>query len=255
MIRLTTIGTGTGAPSPTRVSAAHLVESGDCHLLIDCGSGSVHRMASLGIDWMAITHLAVSHFHADHISDIPTLLYAWRYGKLPPRTAPVQLIGPPGFVALFDRLDEVFGGDFRALGFGVEVTEITPGDRMQLGPSISVSAHKVPHTDQSVAYSIGAGRRRLVYTGDTAFDAELAAWAFGCDLLLAECSLPEELAVPAHMTPAQCAELAARARPSAFALTHFYPPLEQIDVARIISARYDGPVHLAYDGWTIELGD
>jgi ribonuclease BN (tRNA processing enzyme) len=77
-MRLTTIGTGAAAPTPYRVCAGHLVEAGATRLLLDCGSGVVHRMAQLGIGWMEITHLALTHFHADHTSDVATLVFGWR---------------------------------------------------------------------------------------------------------------------------------------------------------------------------------
>ena len=77
-MRLTTIGTGTAAPSRGRVQSGHLVEAGAVRLLMDCGSGVASRMADLGVQWQTITHLAITHFHADHVVDLPTLLYAWR---------------------------------------------------------------------------------------------------------------------------------------------------------------------------------
>ena len=79
-MRLTTIGTGTAAPSAERVNAGHLVEAGGVRLLMDCGSGVVHRMAMLGVEWVGITHVALTHFDADHVSDIPGLLVAVRAG-------------------------------------------------------------------------------------------------------------------------------------------------------------------------------
>ena len=103
-MRLTTIGTGTAAPSPTRVQAGHLVEAGDVRLLLDCGSGVVARMAELGLRWQDVTHVALTHFHADHITDLVNLVVAWRYGQLPPRSAPATLLGPPGTAALVERL-------------------------------------------------------------------------------------------------------------------------------------------------------
>ena len=57
-MRLVTVGTGAAAPSPHRVCAGHLVAAGDVRLLMDCGSGVVHRMAALRLDWRAITHVA-----------------------------------------------------------------------------------------------------------------------------------------------------------------------------------------------------
>ena len=66
-MRLTTVGTGTAAPSPGRVQSGHLVDVGDVHLLMDCGSGVATRLADLAIRWQDITHLAITHFHADHV--------------------------------------------------------------------------------------------------------------------------------------------------------------------------------------------
>lgn len=255
MIRVTTIGSGTVAPSPTRVSAAHLVEVDDLCILLDCGSGAVHRMASLGIDWMRITHVLVTHFHSDHISDIASLLFAWRYGALPPRSAAAWLGGPPGFGRIFATLNSLYDNDLDTLDFPLHVSEIEPDTQMQLTSGVRLSAMRVPHTDASIAYAIESGGRRIVYTGDTPCDPSLAQWSSGCDLLITECSLPSELAVASHMTPEQCAGFAALANPRALAIAHFYPSLIPEEAGRIIATRYAGPVHLAYDGWTYQLED
>jgi ribonuclease BN (tRNA processing enzyme) len=92
-----------------------------------------------------------------------------------------------------------------------------------------------------------------VYTGDTAPDPTLGAWAAGCDLLLAECSLPAALAVPSHLTPEQVGDLAAAAHPGRLVLTHFYPPVERVDVAALVATRWPGPLVLAHDGWSTSL--
>lgn len=252
-MRLTTVGTGTAAPSPDRVCAGHLVQAGAVCLLLDCGSGVVHRMAALGLPWPGITHLALTHFDNDHISDVATLLVAWRYGQLPPRTAPCTVLGPVGTRALLERMATVLWDKLLAPGYPLVVRELVPGETVTLGGDVSLTATKVPHTAQSLAFAVRAGGRRLVYTGDTAYDDALADWAHGCDLLLAECSLPDELAIPSHLTPAQCGRLAARAGAGRLALTHFYPPVERVDIPALVAEHYAGPVTLATDGWTTDL--
>ena len=252
-MRLTTIGTGTAAPSAERVNAGHLVEAGEVRLLMDCGSGVVHRMAALGVDWTGITHVAITHFDADHVSDIATLLVAWRWGTLPPRSEPAELIGPPGTHALLARMGEIFGKSVAAPDYPFVVREIAPDGELDLGHGVLLGAHKVPHAEESVAYSVRRGRRRLVYTGDTGPSAALGEWAHGCDLLLAECSLPDEMAIPTHLTPERCAHLAASAEPGMLVLTHFYPPVESVDIPAVIGERFHGPVALATDGWAIEI--
>ena len=254
-MRLTTIGTGTAAPSPTRVCAGHLVEAGADRILLDCGSGIVHRMAGLGIDWMSITHVAITHFHTDHISDLATLMYAWRYGAIPWRVRPITLVGPPSTAELLARIDAVCGGALATMGFPIEVRELGDGESLTLPGGGVLSARRVPHTPESVAYSIEHERRRVVYTGDTGPDDALGAWAARADILLAECSLPKAMRVESHLTPEDCAELAAAARPRTLVLTHFYPPVERVDVRAIVGERFAGPVMLAHDGWSMALGE
>ena len=252
-MRLTTIGTGTAAPHPTRVAAAHLVETGDVRLLLDCGSGAVHRMAALGVEWSTITHVAITHFHADHIADLPMLLMGWQWGQLPARSEPVMLIGPIGTIALLGRMAAVYGAWMLAPGFPLTIVEITPDAPIALSESVALRAQPVPHTLESIAYSISDGKTHLVYTGDTGDDEALALWATGCDLLLTECSLPDAMAIREHLTPRQVGALASRAQAKRLVLTHFYPPVEMIDIIAAVAERYAGPTVLATDGWSIEF--
>jgi ribonuclease BN (tRNA processing enzyme) len=257
-MRLTTVGTGTAAPHAERVCAGHLVEAGTVRLLMDCGSGVVHRMAERALDWRAITHVAITHFDADHVSDLATLFVAWRHGQVPPRTAPITVIGPPGVRALLDAMAAALWPKLLAPGYPVHVHEIAPGSTLDLGDGARLACVKVPHTAESVAYSVERGGARLVYTGDTGAGegfAELGRWAAGCDVLLCECSLPAGMAIPTHLTPEQCGELAEAAQPRLLALTHLYPPVERVDIEAAIAARFGGAVARCTDGWTTEISE
>ena len=264
MLRFRALGTGTVALSPKRSCAGYLVEADHVRLLIDCGGGVTRRLAELGIEWQSITHIALTHFHLDHYSDLPTLLYAFRYGMLPVRSAPLEIIGPVGTKTLFDKLAGVYGDFVTKPVYPQTIHEIEPGQTRNLQPPSSLpilwtssacnlSAFKVPHTAESVAYSIALGSRRIVYTGDTGVSPELGEWAKGCDLLVAECSLPTTMAIPEHLTPEQVGELGRAAQPGMLALTHFYPPVEQVDIEGLVRRSYAGPLTLAHDGWGFEI--
>lgn len=252
-MRLRTLGTGTVALSASRVCAGHLIDAGEVSLLLDCGSGVTHRLAEHGVNWMGITHVALTHFHPDHFGDLPTLIFAWKYGALPPRSAPVRIVGPAGTAALLERLAAAFGTWVTAPGFPMEIVEIAPDATVELGDGVRLAARKVPHTEESVAYSVERGGRRVVYSGDTAFDATLGAWARECDVLLCECSLPAAMAIPQHLTPEQAGALAAIAAPRLLALTHLYPPVEQVDIRALVAAHFTGSVVIADDGWTLDI--
>jgi len=254
-MKLTVLGTGTIAFSAQRSCSSYYVEAGSARMLMDCGSGTTRRLAELAIPWNDISHVALTHFHIDHHGDLPTLVFAWKYGILPPRTEPIVIIGPAGTADLLARLAAAYGEWLRTPDFPLTVREVAPGETMELSSRVRLSAHKVPHTAESVAYSIERAGRRIVYTGDTGPDDGLAHWAFGCDLLLCECSLPTPMAIPEHLTPEQCGALAARAQPTHLVLTHFYPPVERVDIRAAIATQFAGPVTLARDGWHFEFED
>jgi ribonuclease BN (tRNA processing enzyme) len=254
-VRFTTLGTGTISMSPDRSCAGYLLETGDVRLLIDCGSGITRRLAELAVEWQTITHVALTHFHIDHHGDLPSLVFAWKYGFLPPRSTPVEIIGPVGTAALLERLAAAYGAWLTAPGFPLSVREITPNDAFELPDGLRLTCCAVPHTAESVAYCMERGGRRIVFTGDTGPSDALATWAHGCDLLVCECSLPAAMGIPEHLTPEQCGDLAASAAPKHLALTHFYPPVEHVDIRALVGTRYAGPVTLARDGWHFDLED
>lgn len=252
-MRLTTLGTGTVALQGDRACAGHLVQAGAVVLLMDCGSGTCLRLAEHGLPWAGITHVAFTHFHTDHISDFATLMQAWRYGQLPPRAAPLTVVGPAGTGALLDRIATMHGDWVRQPGFELAVVELAPGAAHDLGDGVTLSVVKVPHSDESVALLVSRGRARLAYTGDMGYDPMVAEALRGMDLLLCECSLPESMAMDGHMTPARCGALAAAALPRHLVLTHLYPPVERTDVRATIAAHYAGPVTIAADGSGFEI--
>jgi ribonuclease BN (tRNA processing enzyme) len=253
-MRLTTIGTGTAAPHPLRVQSGTLVEVAGQRLLIDCGSGVLWRMAQLGLDWGGITHVVLTHFHADHTADLVAFLTAWRYGQLPPRAEPVTVIGPVGTAAFVDALATAFAPSLASFVPGFQVVDRAPHEPLVLPGDVAVECCPVPHTPESVAWSVAHKGCRVTCSGDLGPSDLFAEWAAGSDLLLLECSLPAAFDVPIHLTPEQCGEIAARANPGALWLNHFYPPVEPLDIEGTIRTRWNGPVVRAADGASVTLG-
>ena len=268
-MRVTVLGTAGASPYADRVQTGVLVDAAPVRLLIDCGSGITHRLAALDHAWKDITHVALTHFHSDHTIDFVALIVAWKWGQLPQRTEPLTLIGPVGVGAFVQRLTELYNEPFAELPFPIEIRELTPGSASDLRPQTSdlnsdltpqtsdlaisdllIEAFKVPHSPESVAYSVSGGGSRFVFSGDTGHDEAFAKWAAGSDLLLLECSLPDEFAIPMHLTPRQCGALAGVAQPKLLALTHFYPPVEDVDIRGQVAESFDGAIALCGDGWS-----
>lgn len=254
-MRLTVIGSGTVAPTPQRVAPAYWVEADAVRLLLDCGAGTLHRSASLGIPWHTVTHIALSHFHPDHWAELPTFIFAMRWGIEPSRRAPLVLLGPVGLRQRLDQLAGGFGDWLIEPEFPLEIVEMGADATHRLADDVVLETCKTPHTDESLAYAVRHGAARLVYTGDTGESAELARFASECDLLLAECSLPDARAVPLHLTPTRAGELATAAGARRLVLTHFYPVFGEVDPAATAAERFDGEVVAAQDGDRFRIGD
>ncbi len=253
-MELTVLGSGTVAPSPTRTAAAHWVSTRSTRLLLDCGAGTMHRMASCNIPWPDITHVALTHFHVDHWGEFPMLLFALRWGTEPTRKKPLHIIGPAGLTERMEHAARALGDWVLEPGYPLHIHELQPGDEYALEDDVVLETCKTPHTAESMAYSVRDNSGRLVYTGDTGASDSLADWALGCDLLLAECSLPEDRSIETHLTPKRAGELARRARAGRLVLTHFYPPVEEVDPAAIAADAYGGTVVAARDGDRFTVG-
>lgn len=253
---MTIVGSGTAAPTPERVCSGYWVESDDARLLLDCGAGVVHGMARLGLAWPDLDHLLITHFHNDHIGDIPMLLFALKHGVRPPREKPLAVWAPHGIASRLRAMEAAFGDHVADPGFPVVIREVVSGDAFAVG-GLRVTVSSTPHTDASVAYRVeekaGDRTRTLGYTGDTGPSADLARFLSDVDVLIAECSVPDDEAMETHLSPSSLARLANRAGPGRLVVTHVYPQLDAMDaVARVRAAGWDGEAVRAEDGMVLE---
>ena len=253
---LTVVGSGTVAPNRDRTAPAHWVEAGAVRLLMDCGAGVLHRAASFDVPWHSVTHLALTHFHPDHWGELPMLLFALRWGVEPRRTAPLTILGPVGLRARLEAAANAFGAWVLEPEYPLAVEEVAPGTTVALDAATELETCKTPHTDESMALGLRHAGAHLVYTGDTGESEALARWADGCDLLLAECSLPDHRAVPLHLTPARAGELAAACNAKRLVLTHFYPVFDEVDPVAVAARAFEGEITAARDGdrFTVTAG-
>jgi ribonuclease Z len=70
-----------------------LVEAGRERLLFDAGRGCAIRLSQARVPWRELTHVLLTHLHADHIFAVPDVhVMGWILG----RTDPFDVHGPAG---------------------------------------------------------------------------------------------------------------------------------------------------------------
>ena len=263
MIRFHILGAGGAVPTPTHCPAAYWIDLDGHGMLMDPGPGATVRLvksgrADTGID--AIGTVLLSHLHPDHSADLVPILFA-AHSPVCTNEEPLRLFGPPGLKDLLEQLRGIYGSWLEPRSRVLEVTEWDlegPGLDMPGGGRITPFPTEHPQdrlSRQTLGYVLedGAGNK-IVYSGDTGPCAALKDVARGADLLVVECSTPDELAIDGHMYPSAVAELCCEARPAQVVLTHQYPAAARVNLAAAVLARYDGAVHQARDGDEFTLG-
>lgn len=270
--RFTVVGCGTVVPEAGCSCSAYLLEHRGVRLLLDCGPGTVRSLARVGADWSTITDVWISHFHTDHIGDLPGLLFALTYGLLPEvRTSPLTIWGPRGTRRMLEGFAAATGPQMLDPGFPVTVREVDDAAELELAVGLRLRTLSTPHTEESLALRLdaddtrhegggsgavrGKGGFAIAYSGDSGRAVDLGGFARGCDLFVCECSLPDDIVGDNHLSPSAVADFARVASPGVLLLTHVYPQFrEAADVAALVTgAGYGGRVEVAAEGWTCRL--
>jgi len=263
MIRFHILGAGGAVPTPTHCPAAYWIALDGLGILMDPGPGATVRLvksgcADAGVD--AIDLVLLSHLHPDHSADLVPLLFA-AHSPVCKNPEPLQMYGPGGLKDLLGRLKDIYGSWLEPRSRALEVTEWDiAGPGLELPGGGRITPFPTEHaqdrlSQQTLGFVLedGAGKK-VVYSGDTGPCAALKDAARGADVLVVECSTPDELAIAGHLYPAAVAEICREARPARVILTHQYPAAAEIDLAAAVHAHYDGEVQQARDGDEFTLG-
>ena len=222
MVKLTVLGSGTCVPHKKRGSSGYLLSTGTGAALFDCGNGAVWKLEKIGVDYLEIDNVFITHFHPDHTSDLIPLLFATRYPYGKKRVKPLEIWGPEGFSEFIEKLRAPYGNWVRPEL--VEIHEI--GKKKQEIGGFEIKTFKTVHTENSIGYVVRSGGKKIVYTGDTGYFSGLRKVASEADIFVTECALPDSEKMAVHMTPSDIAEILRESSPKKVVLSHLYPSMD-----------------------------
>ncbi len=248
-MELVVLGSGTTVPHADRGCAAYALRADDGSvLLLDCGPGASRRFPAASIDPRRIVGVLNTHHHADHVGDLPILLFL-RNVLEPPLDAPWTLAGPTGHRAFVEGLVRTFAAGLAdAESEGVALHELRDSSTLQVGP-FRIVAREVAHIAGALGFRVEADGVSVCFSGDSGPCDALVALARDVDLALFECSYAAERSSSMHLTTRTAAEAACAAGVRSLVLTHFYPECLAVDrQAEVRAAGYAGELVLATDG-------
>jgi ribonuclease BN (tRNA processing enzyme) len=249
-MRLTFLGTGSAMPTGGRMQTGLLVESDDAApLLVDCGSGALHRLAATETGYEGVDHVFLTHHHLDHVADLLPLMKAkWLAGS-----ETLTVAGPPGTAELVDGLLSVH--EYMQDRLDLTLREVDVGQFEFAG--YEVEANETVHSMYCLAYRLTADGATLTFSGDSEATEELAAFADGSDVLVHDCSFPDSVDVSNHPTPSQLGEVLAGHEYGTVYLSHLYPHTDgnHDGMLESLGEHYDGEVRFAPEGETVAVGN
>lgn len=209
-MRLHLLGISGPFPESRGATSGYLLEAGDSLFQFDLGCGVLGMLTSLTAP-EELSALFVSHWHFDHVSDIPVLMY-----RLQAYQKKLKVYGPS------DPSSPIYAlvSSLPCFSF----TEVAAGQTFSLNDAeirVCAARHPVP----SVGYRVAFGNKSFGYTGDTNTLPSLAADYRGCDLLLADGLFPTEVwsEEKPHLSARLAAGLAADAGAGSLVITHLNP--------------------------------
>jgi ribonuclease BN (tRNA processing enzyme) len=251
-MELIVLGSGTGYPLAYRSPPGFVARSqGGGAVLVDCGAGTVHRLPRVGIRFESIREVLITHLHPDHALDLVSLLFAKRTPGL--HNEPVLTVrGGRGLDEWLESIRGIFHPWLEPNGYELKVETY---ERPVETEGFLIKAASVHHHPSSLAYRLEdlKGGVSVVISGDTEECDSLVDLARGATVLVTECSFPETMAVPGHLTPRKAARMAQRAGVGRLVLTHFYPQCEGVEILGICREEFRGEVLLAHDYMSIQL--
>jgi len=250
-MELYVLGSGTCIPTVDR-GPSGLALSLPSHLLFfDEGGGSLRQMPRLGLDYRNIDYICITHFHPDHVSDLVPFLFALNYTVDFTRSLPLHILGPEGLKNFYEKLHGIFGRWIEAQTYPRFLHEAKES-RLDF-PNFSVETLPLAHSEGSIGFRVSAQGSSMAYSGDTDYCENIVRLGRNADLLILECSFPDERKTSGHLTPSSAGRIAREARCKKLLLTHFYPVFQGHDILQECRKEFSGEAILAEDGIKITL--
>ena len=249
-MKLTILGSGTAAPMQERSNAGYLLEIHDMKILLDSGAGTIRRLLETKINLFDIENIFYTHLHNDHINDLGAIIWSNNYGLN--RKKPLNIYGPQGIRKYVEILVKKLLKPAK-LYFDINTTELRNSD-FNIG-NIKIKTRETIHSKniKSIIYRVENKKKSFVYTGDTDYCDEAIEIAKNADVLLTECSLPDNKKAEGHLTPCLAGKIAAKAKAKTLILTHFYPEVLKTDIKGKCGREFHGHIILARDKMKLSI--
>jgi len=261
-MKVVIIGSGASMPDSERSSPSQVIVVDEERLLFDCGPGTGMNLMKAGFNPKTVNNIFLTHLHIDHSAELPSIIFS---GYLAGREKKMHLYGPSGtigfcnsfFQLIYPSAPEIIR-KMRKDGWNVSPHEATKGLVWEFGTCRVISA-PVEHGVPAVAYRIETREEAVVVSGDTRPCKSLVELSKGADLLIQECSYPDDMIglarLASHCTASEAGEIARQVDVKKVILTHLFPLWKgrEKEMVKSVSSKFAGEVIPSHDLLEVEV--
>ncbi|MPY22990.1 MBL fold metallo-hydrolase [Shewanella sp. YLB-07] len=265
------LGSGGPISDDARASSGEVIWwKGKSRILIDAGGGVYLRFGQSGSRMEELNFLGMTHFHTDHVTDLPALL---KGGIFFDRSSTLAISGPTGgegFPSLTEYMDALFNSDKGAYAylngiydgshglFPVSLNDVdiheTQATKVYDADGLTIYAKSIPHGDvPCLSYRIESAKGTIVISADqNGSDESFIEFAKDADILVMPSAIDEGAdsgSAFLHAKPSTVGQIAAKTHAKMLVLNHFMgKSLSMKDESiEIIKQYYHGPVYAGRD--------
>jgi ribonuclease BN (tRNA processing enzyme) len=265
------LGSGGPESQDKRASTSYLIwHNGKARVILDAGGGSALRFGESGAEMSQVDVFLFSHFHVDHSSDFPALIFSSWFED---RNRPLPVYGPAGndfmpsttefvhdlfsdprgaYRYLSDLVDSGTKGSYKLQPHNVAATS-TPLLAFR-NSDMAIYAVRVTHgAVPALAWRVEIGGKRIVFSGDTNGEGSgLTQLARNADLFVAHNAVPEGatgVERRLHMPPSVIGTIASNAQVKQLVLSHRMLRTlgKEAETQTEIKRKFSGPIVFAND--------
>ncbi len=248
---ITLLGTGTGVPSQYKNPPCIAVNLSGKNAIFDSGPGTLKNLLKLGVDCLNLDFIFYSHLHLDHVSDLAAILFA---ARIPPslRDKELTVYGPRGLIEYYNKLKDLYKETVCPDRYKLNLEEIE-NKKIEVA-GYKISTRTLNHHGGGMGYRlVTPSNKIMVYSGDTDLCDELMELSSQADILILECSTPDEMKMKGHLTPTGAGKVARQSNAKKLVLVHMYPVCERYDLIGSCRKEFNGKIVVGEDLMRFEL--
>jgi len=245
MLKIIILGSGTGIPYKKRGAPGILINSNKHWMLMDVGSGTISKLAKLGIDYKNIDFLLFSHLHPDHTLDLVSFLFALNYTPSYTRNKKLEIVGPTGLKEFIQKLQNIYPW-IVPKSYSLIINEVT-NSKLSFN-DFKLQSRSVEHDIPSIAFRLSDDHNSAVISGDTGYCDGIIQISKNADLLILEASFPiKKYSTKNHLTAKEAGKIARITNVKNLVLKHLYPICDTYDMKSLSSKEFDGNIIISED--------